>query len=157
VLLLSFGSGVAALIYEVVWFQLLELVIGSTTVSLGILLATFMGGMCLGSLMLPRLASAQRNAWRVYALIELGIGVLGILVLHLVPLAGGVYSAWSGYGLKGFLLRGAVAAACQELKGPPLLTVSNVPQDPLLALAVQRFVNCPSNPKVPRAVPKVPP
>ncbi len=34
-LLLSFGSGVAALIYEVVWFQLLELVIGSTAVSLG--------------------------------------------------------------------------------------------------------------------------
>ena len=50
VLLLSFGSGVAALIYEVVWFQLLELVIGSTAVSLGMLLATFMGGMCLGSL-----------------------------------------------------------------------------------------------------------
>ena len=52
VLLLSFGSGVAALIYEIVWFQLLELVIGSTAVSLGILLATFMGGMCLGSLIL---------------------------------------------------------------------------------------------------------
>ena len=55
-LLLSFGSGVAALIYEIVWFQLLELVIGSTAVSLGILLATFMGGMCLGSLILPRLS-----------------------------------------------------------------------------------------------------
>src|SRR5678816_3584621 len=63
-LLLSFGSGVAALIYEVVWFQLLELVIGSTAVSLGILLATFMGGMCLGSMILRH--------WRFYA-IELGI------------------------------------------------------------------------------------
>ena len=52
-LLLSAGSGVAALIYEIVWFQLLELVIGSTAVSLGVLLATFMGGTCLGSLMLP--------------------------------------------------------------------------------------------------------
>ena len=57
-LLLAFGSGVAALIYEIVWFQLLELVIGSTAVSLGILLATFMGGMCLGSLIFPRLVSA---------------------------------------------------------------------------------------------------
>jgi spermidine synthase len=56
-LLLCFGSGAAALIYEVVWFQLLELVIGSTAVSLGVLLATFMGGMCLGSLILPRLVS----------------------------------------------------------------------------------------------------
>src|SRR5437870_12834198 len=32
------GSGCSALIYEIVWFQLLELVIGSSTVSLGILL-----------------------------------------------------------------------------------------------------------------------
>jgi spermidine synthase len=124
-ILLAFGSGVAALIYEVVWFQLLELVIGSTAVSLGMLLATFMGGMCLGSLLLPRLVSSQRHPLRVYALIELGIGVLGILVLHLVPLAGGVYTAWSGYGLKGFLLRGTVAAAC--LLPPTLLMGATLP------------------------------
>ena len=83
-LLLSFGSGAAALIYEMVWFQLLELVIGSTAVSLGILLATFMGGMCLGSLILSRL--------RVYA-IEFGIAVLGISVLFLMPFVGSSYSA----------------------------------------------------------------
>ncbi len=83
-LLLSFGSGVAALIYEIVWFQLLELVIGSTAISLSILLATFMGGMCLGSLILSRL--------RLYA-IELGIAILGILVLFLMPFVGSAYSA----------------------------------------------------------------
>jgi len=48
------GSGAAALIYEIVWFQLLQLVIGSTALSLGVLLGTFMGGMCLGSLASPR-------------------------------------------------------------------------------------------------------
>jgi spermidine synthase len=124
-LLLLFGSGVAALIYEVVWFQLLELVIGSTSVSLGILLATFMGGLCLGSFILPRLVSTQRHPLRVYALIELGIGVLGILVLRLAPLVGGVYTAWTGYGLKGFLLRGTVAAAC--LLPPTLLMGATLP------------------------------
>jgi spermidine synthase len=124
-LLLSFGSGVAALIYEVVWFQLLELVIGSTAVSLGMLLATFMGGMCLGSLMLPRIVSTQRHPLRVYALIEFGIGALGILVLYLVPLVGGLYTAWTGYGLKGFLLRGTVAAAC--LLPPTLLMGATLP------------------------------
>jgi spermidine synthase len=51
-LLLFVGSGCAALIYEVVWFQLLQLVIGSSSVSLGVLLGTFMGGMCLGSYLL---------------------------------------------------------------------------------------------------------
>lgn len=85
--LLAFGSGVAALIYEVVWFQILDLVIGSTAVSLGILLATFMGGMCLGSWLFPRVFWEHRNPLRVYALIELGIGICGLLVLRLVPLA----------------------------------------------------------------------
>jgi spermidine synthase len=39
ILVLFAGSGCAALIYEIVWFQLLQLVIGSTAVSLGLLLA----------------------------------------------------------------------------------------------------------------------
>ena len=41
-LLLFVGSGAAALIYEIVWFQMLELYVGSSAVSVGVLLATFM-------------------------------------------------------------------------------------------------------------------
>ncbi|MGB6941605.1 MAG: SAM-dependent methyltransferase, partial [Bryobacteraceae bacterium] len=108
-ILLAFGSGVAALVYEVVWFQVLELVIGSTAVSLGILLATFMGGMCLGSWLFPRVFHDSRRPLRVYALIELGIGFFGLVVLRLIPLAGSAYTTWSGYGVRGFLLRGLVA------------------------------------------------
>jgi hypothetical protein len=63
-LLLFIGSGCAALIYEVVWFQLLELVIGSSAVSIGVLLGTFMGGMCLGSLLLPRLTGQDAHPLR---------------------------------------------------------------------------------------------
>jgi spermidine synthase len=44
-LLLFAGSGCAALIYEIVWFQLLQNAIGSSAVSLGALLGTYMGGM----------------------------------------------------------------------------------------------------------------
>lgn len=124
-ILFAFGSGTAALIYEVVWFQILELVIGSTAVSLGILLATFMGGMCLGSWLFPQAFPDKRYPLRVYALIELGIGILGILVLHLIPLAGRVYIAWGGYGVAGFLLRGLVAAAC--LFPPTLLMGATLP------------------------------
>jgi spermidine synthase len=65
ILSLFVGSGPAALIYEIVWFQLLQLVIGSSAVSLGVLLGAFMGGMCLGSLLLPRLASARHHPLRV--------------------------------------------------------------------------------------------
>ena len=58
-LFLFVGSGCAALIYEVVWFQLLQLSVGSSAVSLGILLGIYMAGMCLGSLLLPATAPAR--------------------------------------------------------------------------------------------------
>ena len=49
-LLLLFAlSGTAGLIYEVVWFQLLRLTVGSSAQSLGILIACFMGGLFIGS------------------------------------------------------------------------------------------------------------
>src|SRR5436190_14208864 len=111
-LLLFVGSGAAALIYEIVWFQMLELFVGSSAVSVGVLLGTFMGGMCLGSLLLPRLVSARRHPLRVYAALETAIGVLGVLLLFAMPLVGRIYTAWGGYGLGGFLLRGLVAALC---------------------------------------------
>ncbi len=119
-LLLFFGSGSAALIYEIVWFQLMELVLGSTALSLGVILATFMGGMCIGSLMLPRLVAGRRHPLRVYAALEVGIGVCGVLVLRLMPLMSGFYTARSG-----FLLRGVVAAIC--LLPPTLLMGATLP------------------------------
>src|SRR5436309_1098332 len=83
-------SGCSALIYELVWFQLLGLVVGSSAISLGVLLGVFMGGMCLGSLLLPRFISRQRHPFRIYAQLELAIGALAILVWFEVPLVGGL-------------------------------------------------------------------
>jgi spermidine synthase len=125
VLLLACGSGTAALIYEIVWFQVLELVIGSSAISLGFLLATFMGGTCLGSLLFPRIAAARFRPLRIYAAIEIGIAVLGLLMLVVIPLVGGLYTAWSGFGLGGFVLRGVVAAIC--LLPPTLLMGATLP------------------------------
>ena len=87
-LLLFVGSGCAALIYEIVWFQLLELVLGATALSLGILLATFMGGLCAGSLLLARFVPPTRHPLRVYAQLELGIAVFGVVILYAVPALG---------------------------------------------------------------------
>src|SRR4026208_566875 len=111
-LLLFVGRGWAALIYEIVWFQLLQLVIGSSAVSMGVLLGTFMGGMCLGSLFLARVISVREHPLRVYAYLELGIGVFGILLLFGMPLLGGLYFHWGGGGVTGILLRGVAAAIC---------------------------------------------
>jgi spermidine synthase len=124
-LVLFVGSGCAALIYEIVWLQLLQLVIGLTTGSLGFLLGSFMGGMCLGSLLLPRLISPQRHPLRVYAALEFLIGVLGIAILFLVPKISQIYGAAAGPGLKGMLWRGAVAAIC--LLPPTILMGGTLP------------------------------
>jgi spermidine synthase len=107
-LLLFVGSGCSALIYEIVWFQLLQLVIGSSAVSLAVLLGTFMGGTCLGSVALPRLVPARRHPLRVYALLELGIGLIGLAVLYGMPAADQLYGANGGRGFGGIFLRGAV-------------------------------------------------
>src|ERR1700730_18886064 len=87
-LLLFLVPGAAALIYEIVWFQMLELYVGSSAVSVGVLLGTFMGGMCLGSLLLPRLISPRQHPLHVYAFLEIGIGAFGFLLLFLMPLVG---------------------------------------------------------------------
>ena len=48
-----------------------------------------MGGMCLGSLLLPRYLSPSHHPLRVYAMLELGIGLCGLVVLYAVPFLGG--------------------------------------------------------------------
>jgi spermidine synthase len=124
-LVLFAASGCAALIYEIVWLQLLQLVIGSTALSLGVLLATFMGGMCAGSLLLPRLVSARRHPLLVYALLELGIGVLGLTVLHGMTYVEFIYTQYAGHALPAVLLRAAVAGVC--LLPPTLLLGATLP------------------------------
>ncbi len=124
VLLLFVGSGCAALVYEVVWFHLLRLVVGGSAVSLGFLLGSFMGGMCLGSLLLPRLLARSRHPLRVYALLELGIAGCGLLMPIALPWLGGLYTELSG-GAGGFIWRGAVCALA--LLPPTILMGATLP------------------------------
>src|SRR5437016_9044828 len=119
------GSGCAALIYEIVWFQLLQLVIGSSAVSLGLLLAAYMGGLCIGSALLPRAVSREYQPLRVYAVLEIGIGVLGLAVLFGLPLIGRMYVATATQGLIGLVKRGIVAALC--LLPPTVLMGASLP------------------------------
>lgn len=111
--------------YEIVWFQLLQLTIGSTAASLGLLLATFMGGMCLGGLLWPRLTSPRRHPLRVYAALELGIGVLGLAAVFAIPLLRGVYVQLVGYGYADVLLRAGLCGVC--LLPPTVLMGATLP------------------------------
>jgi spermidine synthase len=110
-LILFSASGMCALIYEVVWYQLLQLAIGSTSVSLGILLATFMGGLSIGSIWFPRIGLKQ-HPLKIYAALELGIAGFAILVQLSLPSLNRLYIAGAEHGMPGMLLRGILAALC---------------------------------------------
>ncbi len=131
-ILLFAGSGACALVYEVVWFQLLELVVGSTAVSIGVLLATYMGGMCIGSLALPRFISRHHHPLKIYATLEFTIGVIGVLELFLIPLIGKLYSPIVGHGAGALVMRAVLAMIC--LLPPTILMGATLP-------AVARWVD----------------
>jgi spermidine synthase len=119
------GSGLAALTYEIVWFQLLEFVIGSTAVSLAVLLGTFMGGLCLGSLAFARVIPAAWHPLRVYAAMEFGIGLIAILVLYCLPPAADLYAGFGAHGSAGILGRALLCAAF--LLAPTVLMGATLP------------------------------
>jgi spermidine synthase len=129
-LILFAASGCSALIYEVVWYQMLQLTIGSTSVSLGVLLATYMGGLCIGSLWLPR-RKWNGHPLHLYAALEAGIGIFALLVQLSLPLLNQIYFTGAEHGLPGMLLRGLLAAVCMLF--PTILMGASLP-------AIVRFV-----------------
>ncbi len=124
-LVLFAGSGCSALIYEIVWFQLLQLAIGSTTISMGFLLASFMGGLCIGSIGFARLKLEGYHPLRVYAALEVGIAVCGFLVITCLPFLDRIYIAGAEHGVPGMLTRGFLCAIC--LLPPTILMGASLP------------------------------
>ena len=110
-LLLFVGSGCSALIYELVWFQWLGLIIGVSALSLGILLATFLGGMGLGAWWLPRWLGLSRHPLRVYAGLELFIGAYALVLALAMPVLAGLYPGFAEPGVAAIALRTVFAAA----------------------------------------------
>ena len=75
---LFFLSGAAGLIYQTVWVRLLELYFGVTLTASTLIVAAYMAGLGLGSLLGGRIASKSKNTILLYGLIEAAIGVFGI-------------------------------------------------------------------------------
>ena len=123
--LLFFASGCAALIYETVWFHLVQLVVGASSLSVAVILCSFMGGMALGSALLPRLVTASWHPLRVIAALEAGIGLLGIAIPLALPYVQQAYVAMVGYGFAGVMLRAFVCALV--LTPPTMLMGATLP------------------------------
>ena len=87
----AFLSGLAGLVYEVVWLREVGLQFGNTLSATGTVLAAFMAGMALGSVWLGRRAERTERPLGLYAGLEIGIGLSALLVpagLRLIDHAG---------------------------------------------------------------------
>ena len=73
--LLFFFSGPCALVYQVMWLRLLALVFGVTVYAASTVLASFMGGLALGSFAAGRVAGRLRSPLARSASLEIGVGV----------------------------------------------------------------------------------
>jgi spermidine synthase len=72
-------SGFAGLIYESIWSHYLKLFLGHAAYAQTLVLAIFMGGMALGAWSCGKLIHRLKNPLLGYVIVELVIGVLGML------------------------------------------------------------------------------
>ncbi|RPI83321.1 MAG: SAM-dependent methyltransferase, partial [Planctomycetaceae bacterium] len=108
-LLLFTASGCASLIYEIVWLQRLGLSLGASSVSLAILLTSFMVGMCLGSSAFPRCVSPKWHPLAVYSVLELLIAACGLIIHGALPAVGKLYWSLAAHGSADLVARAGVA------------------------------------------------
>ena len=90
ILLFFFLTGLTGLAYELVWIRLLILSFGSTQFAITTVLATFMAGLALGSVIFGRVVDKYRSPLKVYGIIEILLGiycVISPLIFYLVKTA----------------------------------------------------------------------
>ena len=74
-----FVSGFSGLIYESVWSHYVKLFLGHAAYAQTLVLVVFIGGLALGAWLVSRMAERMRNPLRMYAIVELVTGILGLL------------------------------------------------------------------------------
>ena len=130
-------SGATGLIYEVLWARMLGLVFGATTVAISAVLAAFMGGLALGSVLAARFGVRIKRPVRTYAFIEIAVGLYALAVPFLFRGIDRVYvQVWLhfhpgfyGFALSRFVLATTVLLIPTALMGATL---------PVLVGALQR-------------------
>ena len=126
---LLFGSGLAALVYQVAWIREFRLIFGASTAATAAVLAVFIGGLGAGGLVFGARADRSTRPLAMYGAFELGaaaLAALSPLLLWLVRaiyvgLGGSVRLGWAG-GTSLRLLLGALVLA-----GPTLLMGGAMP------------------------------
>ena len=127
--LLLFGSGLCALVYQMAWLREFRLIFGASTAASAAVLAIFMGGLGLGSLVLGHRADRKDRPLGYYASLEMAIAITAALTPLLLWLVGKVYVATGGSPVLG--LWGATAVrlllAALVLVAPTFLMGGTLP------------------------------
>jgi len=91
ILALFYLSGIAGLIYQVLWLRRLSVVFGVTVYAASTVLAAFMAGLAIGSALSGRVLRVGLSPLRAFAIAEILIGVTGLLSPILLDAAGQLY------------------------------------------------------------------
>jgi len=91
VLALFFFSGATALVYQLTWVRSLTLTFGASHEALGVVLAAFMGGLALGGVVFGRGSERMQRPLLVYGLLEVGIGLVALVLPWLLRAVDGIY------------------------------------------------------------------
>jgi spermidine synthase len=126
---LFFLSGISGLLYEVVWFRMLGRILGNTAYATATVLAAFMAGLALGSLLTGRAIDRARRPLLRYGLLELGIGLTALLTLALPERLAPAYRAIHDLagGSRAALTAGQVVIALAVLLLPTALMGATLP------------------------------
>ena len=74
-------SGFCALAYEVLWTRIMVFFLGSTTYAFATMLAAFLFGIALGSIVLSRWVDRIKHPIAVFGIIQLGIGLFALILM----------------------------------------------------------------------------
>ncbi len=98
--LLAIGiSGFCALAYEVLWTRILVFFLGSTTYAFATMLAAFLFGIALGSMVFSRWVDRIRQPLIAFGIVQLGIGLFSLVLMPVFEsLYGITYALQSTFG-----------------------------------------------------------
>jgi spermidine synthase len=120
------ATGAAGLVYEVAWQRYLAILTGADHVATATTLAVFLGGLSLGYALCGRLSARTERPLLAYAVLEVAIGVWGLLFPTWFRIAERASAGWSFAGWTG-IVAGALGVAIPLILAPAMLMGATVP------------------------------
>lgn len=130
-------TGAAGLIYEVTWQKCLSMTLGCDTIAGAIILATFLGGLSIGYFLCGEMTLISKNHFRLYALLEMLIGLWALCCPTILNLLRQLTADWSFDPAPLMILQGVFYSAV--LTGVPAFCMGATV--PVLTRAISKNVS----------------